>query len=161
MFNGGSNSDTNVYLSLSIYLYIYQRPKLWTQPCNYLMNVMQLRCEKCSKVKFPFKTPLLTGHEITPKIVWRCSERIELLELQVMLAPWTLSRKSGDDNTSNQGDSRYCRSRIFEKVSRERALPAVVKPTFRFASRPPRILRGKLLILRIQNFASPSKVLCC
>ena len=34
------------YERLSIYLYIYQRPKLWTQPCDYLMNVMQLLCDK-------------------------------------------------------------------------------------------------------------------
>ena len=36
---------------LSIYIYIYQRPKLWTEPCNYLMNVMQLRCEYIKSIE--------------------------------------------------------------------------------------------------------------
>ena len=36
-------AQTAIRTSISIYL--YQRPKLWDQPCDYLMNVMQLRCE--------------------------------------------------------------------------------------------------------------------
>ena len=41
----GAQTAIRTSIYLSIYLSIYQRPKLWTQPCDYLMNVMQLRCD--------------------------------------------------------------------------------------------------------------------